>query len=327
MADEKNRDEFWRDASIMFYDVSSGEVGLTGGCQSHLLGSMIVGTTGCSEPTPLHNDPAIAHAGTDFLTIQLILSCSQTSDNDEIDRAVQPGDIFIHDLSQSGAEHPDVGARLCIGIDRASIQRLMPNKNIHGLILSRNRPITRILAQYMIGIYNNHADIDENHIPATQEAFITLISSAIKGSQNASFINNNTYKLPIKQRIIDFIHENIENNQLNTKSIIQKFGISRSSLYRLFEREDGVAKFIRDRRLDLTYQLLSDRRTAGIPNKVILYRYGFSDNSRFAYHFKNRFGILPSEVRAIDAPLPPNQHGMTHLNDYLRSLQAIAISK
>ncbi len=320
MVDEKNRDEFWRDTSILIYNVSPRETGLAGSGESHLLGPMMIGTVGFNSQNFARTRPIITHSGLDFLTIGLALSGTSQGDYNGTDVSVEPGDIIIHDLSQPSTGQVEAGARLCIAIDRAQIQRLVPNRNIHGMVLSHRRPITHILANYMIGISNVQADIDENYIPAAQEAFLTLLASAINGEENSDIINDAAVNLPLKLRIIDYIHANIEDSQLDAKAIMNHFGISRSNLYRLFEQEDGVAKFIRDHRLDLAFQFLTDKRTADQPNKVALYRYGFSDNSRFAYHFKNRFGLLPKDVRTLDVPFPTNQRGMARLHSYLHNL-------
>ncbi len=326
MVDEKIRDEFWRKTSLLIYDVSPRDAGFFGSCQSHLMGPMMIGTIEFNRQSFTRTRPIIAHSGLDYFTIQLALSGASQGDYNGNNVAVQPGDIFIHDLSQPSIGQVEAGSRLCIAIDRPSLQRLVPNKNIHGTVISHKRAITHILAQYMIGINNVHADVSEDDIAATQEAFLILVASAINGIDHADVINDPAVNLPLKQRIIDYIYTHIEDQRLNATSIMKKFGISRSNLYRLFAKEDGIAKFIRDHRLDLAYQFLTDKRTADQPNKVALYRYGFSDNSRFAYHFKNRFGILPKDVRAMDRPALSNQRGMVRIHDYLRSLIA-AIEK
>lgn len=320
MVDEKIRNEFWRDTSLLIYEVSPRDEELFGSCQSHLLGPMMIGTIGFNRQSFTRTRSIIAHSGLDFFTIQLALSGSSAGDYNGNNVAVHPGDIFIHDLSQPSTGQVEIGTRLCIAVDRAILQRLVPNKNIHGMVISHTRAITRILAQYMIGIYNVHAEVDENDTSAAHEAFLTLVASAINGVDNTDIINDPAVNMPLKQRIIDYIHAHIEDQGLNANSIMKHFGISRSNLYRLFEKEDGIAKFIRDHRLDLAFQFLSDKRTADQPNKVALYRYGFSDNSRFAYHFKNRFGVLPKDVRTMDMPALSNQKGMVRLHDYLHNI-------
>ncbi len=327
MVEEKSRTDFWRATSIMVYDVTPRDGALAGSCQSHLLGPMMIGTSGFNKQNFTRSRSIIAQSGLDFFTIGLALSGASQGDYNGTDVSLQQGDILIHDLSQPSIGQTETGARLCIAADRASIQKLVPNKNIHGMVLSGRRAITRILAQYMIGLDNTHTDIDKSDVLAAQEAFLTLLASAIKGADNSNIINDHAINMPLKQRIIDYINANIENPVLGTNSIMKFFGISRSNLYRLFEAEDGVAKFIRDRRLDMAYQLLGDRRIKAQPHKTILYRYGFSDNSRFTHHFKNRFGMLPREVRAVKALPNKSQPGMARFQEYLRGLSLTTVQE
>ena len=61
----------------------------------------------------------------------------------------------------------------------------------------------------------------------------------------------------LRQRIIEFIDHQICNPDLGLDLIIQYFHLSRAYLYRLFDGTDGVARLIREKRLDLGYRMLT----------------------------------------------------------------------
>ena len=73
-------------------------------------------------------------------------------------------------------------------------------------------------------------------------------------------------------------------------------GVSRSALYRVFEQQGGVARYILDRRLTAAHRVLCDadetRRVGEIGAA-----FGFASDQEFSRAFRNRFGYRPSDIR------------------------------
>ena len=83
-------------------------------------------------------------------------------------------------------------------------------------------------------------------------------------------------------------------------------GMSRSSLYRLFEDTGGVAKYIQGERLIEAHAVLTDSGTTQSIS-AIAEDLCFADASSFSRAFKREFGHSPGEVRsaAIDGLASP----------------------
>jgi len=99
------------------------------------------------------------------------------------------------------------------------------------------------------------------------------------------------------QKVLGFIDENIQAEQLRPEWIARENGMSLRSLYRMFADQGlVVAQFIKHRRLDLCAQQL---RLATTDEKLasIGYDWGFTDQSHFSTAFKQRFGMSPGEYR------------------------------
>ncbi|WAP71367.1 AraC family transcriptional regulator [Jiella pelagia] len=75
-------------------------------------------------------------------------------------------------------------------------------------------------------------------------------------------------------------------------------GLSRSTLYRLFEPFGGVAAYILERRLEQAYRALGDSRDLRLIG-TIAHGLGFAGESQFSRSFRQRFGRTPSEVRRL----------------------------
>lgn len=95
------------------------------------------------------------------------------------------------------------------------------------------------------------------------------------------------------EQICRYIEDNLGSPDLGTQSILAKFGVSRASLYRMFEPKGGVRNYIMDRRtlravLDISRH--ADRR--GIV-QMAADRWGFSTGPNFNRSIKRLYGNSP----------------------------------
>ena len=88
------------------------------------------------------------------------------------------------------------------------------------------------------------------------------------------------------------------------RAMVHRIGISRSQLYRLFERAGGVAHYIQRQRLLRICSLLSDPENQR-PIAALAADFCFEDASGFSRAFRQEFGCSPSDVRsAAKAGIP-----------------------
>ena len=98
------------------------------------------------------------------------------------------------------------------------------------------------------------------------------------------------------KRARKLIDERLPEGEVLPDTLAAALGVSRSTLYRLFEPHDGVAAFVLERRLGRARTALANtrdtRRISAIAQEL-----GFSDQSNFSRAFKRRFGNTPAEFR------------------------------
>ncbi|MCA1741995.1 MAG: response regulator [Bacteroidales bacterium] len=95
------------------------------------------------------------------------------------------------------------------------------------------------------------------------------------------------------QKVIDLMRENLSNPGFNVNSICSGLYISRTQLYRKIEALTGYspAKLIRSIRLKTAAAMFRK----GHDNVAqVMYRVGFSNQSSFARHFREQYGVNPS---------------------------------
>ena len=94
-----------------------------------------------------------------------------------------------------------------------------------------------------------------------------------------------------------YVEGNLTARDLGAEKLASAFGLSRATLYRLFEPVGGVASFIRERRLAHARQELT---RAGLQNRrigPIAYQAGFHSIAAFNRAFRATYGDTPRNVR------------------------------
>lgn len=120
--------------------------------------------------------------------------------------------------------------------------------------------------------------------------------------------------------IKEFIDKSLAMESLDVALIGHKFGMSRSSVYRLFESEGGLANYIRRRRLMQAFSLLvlpPTQRHLRILDVAV--ECGFSSDMVFTRAFRKMFSLTPSMVRSMSELQAPE------LDDLLTGLHKTSL--
>jgi AraC-like DNA-binding protein len=113
----------------------------------------------------------------------------------------------------------------------------------------------------------------------------------------------------MKARIDDVIFANIASARLDPARIAELVGVSRSTLYRLFEGSGGIAAHVQRMRLNGVRADLTDPARASEPISRVAERWGFYSVTSFNRAFRAAFGMTPGEARK-GAPLPAREGTM-----------------
>ncbi len=106
-----------------------------------------------------------------------------------------------------------------------------------------------------------------------------------------------------RQRIVDHIETHLSDPALDPDAVARAVGVSRSYLYALFsDGNQTVAGFIRNRRLQVAYELLIGDARGGLAISEVAYRTGFRSVSHFSRSFSRHFHATPRDIRAGLAP-------------------------
>ncbi|WP_294539536.1 helix-turn-helix domain-containing protein [uncultured Rhodoblastus sp.] len=215
------------------------------------------------------------------------------------DAAVQCGDggvLFIDlmqtlDLRVLADEAP--ASDITLWIPRGKILSALDDESLwHGFTLAGGAPAAAVIGGNLKLFAQQAERLTARELDGFLQGFVAMIGKAASPLFDrarkplASFVS-----------IRRHIDQNLRSPALDAEALARTFGLSRASLYRLFEPVGGVASYIRGARLNRAYQdivatELSNRRIA-----PVAYRLGFKNLSAFNRLFKQTYGVSPGEAR------------------------------
>lgn len=134
--------------------------------------------------------------------------------------------------------------------------------------------------------------------PAVTRTLVDLLSVAINPSgtgARSDFYRLEYVRREAAQRLIEL---RLADRDFSVQDIVNETGVSRASLYRLFESSGGVARFIQLRRLQHLRDRLDDRAFDTCSLAELAPKSGFSGESHAGRQFKQAFGVSPGAYRA-----------------------------
>jgi AraC-like DNA-binding protein len=213
-----------------------------------------------------------------------------------------PGDVLFVDLSQSLAMRQSAPDGLVDGLTlwtvRARILPLVSNENaLHGLVVKADSPAGAVIGAAMRAFAGTASGMRLTEFDALAEGLVALAAkSAAHALARAS---DGVIPQPLASFVTvrRYIDRKLASPDLSANSIAAEFGLSRASLYRLFEPAGGIAKYIRKVRLSRAYQEITTAEFSNRRIGVIAYQLGFKNVSAFSRLFHDVYGVTPGEAR------------------------------
>jgi AraC-like DNA-binding protein len=92
-----------------------------------------------------------------------------------------------------------------------------------------------------------------------------------------------------------YVRANLHDGDLSPDRVVESLGLSRPTVYRLFQHEGGLGTYIRHVRLRAAAEELV--AWPGVPVQDVAFAHGFASASDFTRAFRRAYGLAPQEVR------------------------------
>jgi AraC-like DNA-binding protein len=296
---KRDRFDAWR-ALFSAHDLDADPHGFAGSIETSQISSMFLRVMNASPQGPGRSRSKIRQDGQEGFVLLL----SQHSYSVETDRGlfdVPAGAVSLNDLSQPyrRSRVPETDS-LIIGLPRAAVAALLPDEDaLHGLALTGG--MGHLFADHMRSLAAHRRELGVAEAPhlaqATLHLFAACVRPCLESSARAS-APLDAARLRIAKRFV----RNRLTAPLQVDQITKALGLSRSQLYRLFEPEGGVARYLLRQRLAAVQAALDDPRDLRSISEIGA-DYGFNSNSHLSRAFREAYGQSPRDYRASGSPV------------------------
>jgi AraC-like DNA-binding protein len=253
--------------------------------------------------TPRH----IARSGMDHYMVTLCLDGQVTFEAGRRSATMQPGDLCLQDMAQASrtqlaADKATGLARvLTLVLARATLAPMLAAPDgATASMISRDGIQGRLLGAQFLALHRSGAAAGTESGNPAQAVLARVIADAVGGTPGAAAVADRARRDLLLAAIKRAIALNLQ-GELSVDELCRRFQISRATLYRLFEPDGGLWRYIQDQRLYRAFQKLASPATGRVRMVDVAIDYRFASDNTFVRAFRRQFGVTPGEVVRLSA--------------------------
>jgi len=193
-------------------------------------------------------------------------------------------------LSREDSQHVNVFAPL------TRVQQAFADPGVlHGRTLSPHLPSVQLIVARCRALMTTLRTMPFQEAHRHLDALISLILAAFGADMGLAGSRRALERAAAFERVRSFVKLNLDNGDLTPEYVIESLGLSRPSVYRLFQHEGGLGNYIQNLRLRTAANDLL--RYPQMQVQDIAYSLGFGSASAFTRAFRRAFDIAPRDIR------------------------------
>ena len=257
-------------------------------------------STNCNSPLSLVRRSASAAEGRIAICLQINGSVAGLAGDRPV--CADAGDVMFVDLSQSltirqSAPHGLMDA-VTLWTVRDRILPLVSDENaLHGLVVKAESPAGTVIGAALRAFAGLAPKTRLTEFDSVAEGLVAMATKSVAPA--LARVGEGAASPPLASFVTvrRYIDRKLASPDLSATSIAAEFGLSRASLYRLFEPAGGIARYIRKVRLSRAYQEITAAEFSNRRIGFIAYQLGFKNVSAFSRLFHEAYGVTPGEAR------------------------------
>lgn len=169
--------------------------------------------------------------------------------------------------------------------------------SIHGRVVGYASPLGRLILGHLSTLCRHLPSMPAHEAASTIRTCAHLIIAAFGKQAQLSHRARTAARSALQSQVCRYVQANLHNSDLSPESVLRRFALPRTALYRMFEAEGGLATYVRHCRL---WEAAGDLvRQPDMAVVEIGYGLGFNSASDFSRAFRRAFGMPPQEFRAL----------------------------
>ncbi len=208
----------------------------------------------------------------------------------------RPGDIVLLDTNAPFAmRFEQVCDLVCATLPDFGLRRHLQRLGGAPVNVISNTGAGRLACAYLDALRDIPADFELVDDLAGHQ-LTTLLTRAVSAQTGSAVAPSR--RETVLRRVLDLIHDELDNPLLSAKFVCRELRLSRSTLFEILS-DAGItfAAHIRTQRLDRSAALVRDPRLFHVAIGDIAQRAGFASQETFTRAFKRRFGVTPGAMR------------------------------
>ena len=206
-----------------------------------------------------------------------------------------PGQPLLSDLAQPKTVSHGAGRITSLFIPRAALDRLLPQQfDLHGVV--PQGACSAMLTAHLESMVRRLPGMAHGEAAGAFEATLHLLAASLAPSVATLGLARPAVAQTLMRQVLHYIDDNLRCADLSSERVCAVFGVSRATLYRMFEPLGGVAHHIRSQRLERIHSVLLTP-TGRVFLSRLAEEHGFSNAAHFSRAFREHFGYAPTEMR------------------------------
>lgn len=238
----------------------------------------------------------IARDGRDLYQIQLYQAGHCHVLRGATEAMARPGDIMVTDLATPIFTAEPAFRHIDLLLPRALLAPLLDEPDAHGgRILSAKSPLVALLGSHLESLHRHAPHLPAERAAEVLRATAQLVASTMNGCPDER--TEGGVQAALYSQLRRYINAHLSDPDLTPERLAHRFGVSRATVYRWFQPENGVARYVQRRRLERArLELCSPaqrHRTIAEIGKAA----GYAHAQDFIRAFRREFGPSPKELR------------------------------
>ena len=291
----------WRDAVSPLFDVAlpspdavdtfAAEV------RSYHPGPILFASVAASAQHFRRSPGTIARNGINHYLVQLYRQGGFHGDANGRSVAVGPGDVSVLDMALPLQTRAQTFENISLVIPRRMLAPLLASPDaVHGTVLRANSGAGALLRDHLTTRYTQAPDLRADEADALMQGTVALMGACIGPTADAREMAADDIRAATLVGIKRFIEGNLGAPSLNAERVCGRFGVSRPTLYRLFEPYGGFMRYIQERRLRRCFTELTSPHAGGQRIADIAQRWGFGNEATFSRASRRQLDVSRREL-------------------------------